>query len=258
MPPRSSTSFCSGSRSITGYGVSGSISVEFAPSSPQTWRANSETATCIPRQMPRYGIASSRATRQARIFPSQPREPKPPGTSTPSTLGELGARLVERHVLGVDPADVDVAAVLDPGVLERLVHREVRVVELHVLADERDLDRLPPLAEPLDQLVPLAEVGRSARRARASRRRAGRAPAPGAPSGRGRRRGRRSPTRRLRVDVGEERDLVADVLRQRLGRAADEHVGWIPMRRSSFTECCVGFVFSSPALAMNGTSVTWR
>ena len=34
MPPRSSTSFCSGSRSITGYGVSGSISVEFAPSSP--------------------------------------------------------------------------------------------------------------------------------------------------------------------------------------------------------------------------------
>ena len=86
MPPRSSTSFCSGSRSITGYGVSGSISVEFAPSSPTTWRANSETATCMPRQMPRYGIPCSRATRQARIFPSQPREPKPPGTSTPSTF----------------------------------------------------------------------------------------------------------------------------------------------------------------------------
>ncbi len=32
--------------------------------------------------------------------------------------------------------------------------------------------------------------------------------------------------------------------------------GWIPMRRSSFTECCVGFVFSSPAASMNGTSVT--
>ncbi len=29
------------------------------------------------------------------------------------------------------------------------------------------------------------------------------------------------------------------------------------MRRSSFTECCVGFVFSSPAFAMNGTRVTW-
>ena len=32
------------------------------------------------------------------------------------------------------------AAVVDARVLERLVHREVGVVELHVLADERDLD----------------------------------------------------------------------------------------------------------------------
>ena len=38
----------------------------------------------MPRQMPRYGISCSRATRQARIFPSHPREPNPPGTSTPS------------------------------------------------------------------------------------------------------------------------------------------------------------------------------
>ena len=33
----------------------------------------------------------SRATRQARIFPSQPREPKPPGTSTPSTVSSSSA-----------------------------------------------------------------------------------------------------------------------------------------------------------------------
>src|SRR3954452_5460362 len=33
--------------------------------------------------------------------------------------------------------------------------------------------------------------------------------------------------------------------------------GWIPMRRSSLTECCVGFVFSSPAWPMYGTSVRW-
>ena len=57
--------------------------------------------------------------------------------------GELGARLVERHVLGVDPAHVHAAAVVDARVLERLVHREVRVVQLDVLADERDLDRIP-------------------------------------------------------------------------------------------------------------------
>ena len=85
MPPRSSISFCSGSRSMTGYGVSGSISVELAPSIPATFRANSDTATCMPRQRPRYGISRSRATWQARIFPSQPRDPKPPGTRMPST-----------------------------------------------------------------------------------------------------------------------------------------------------------------------------
>ena len=33
---------------MTGYGVSGSISVELAPSSPTTCRANSDTATCMP------------------------------------------------------------------------------------------------------------------------------------------------------------------------------------------------------------------
>src|ERR671917_497058 len=47
VPPRSRTSFCSGSRSMTGYGVSGSNSVELAPSMPTTVRANSDTAICL-------------------------------------------------------------------------------------------------------------------------------------------------------------------------------------------------------------------
>ncbi len=33
--------------------------------------------------------------------------------------------------------------------------------------------------------------------------------------------------------------------------------GWIPMLRSSLTECCVGFVFSSSAGPIQGTNVTW-
>ena len=33
--------------------------------------------------------------------------------------------------------------------------------------------------------------------------------------------------------------------------------GWMPMERRSRTLCCVGFVLSSPAEAMNGTSVRW-
>ena len=39
----------------------GSNSVELAPASPQTWRAYSITAHCIPRQIPKYGTCSSRA-----------------------------------------------------------------------------------------------------------------------------------------------------------------------------------------------------
>ena len=33
--------------------------------------------------------------------------------------------------------------------------------------------------------------------------------------------------------------------------------GWMPIRRSSWTECWVGLVFSSPAWPRNGTSVRW-
>ena len=33
--------------------------------------------------------------------------------------------------------------------------------------------------------------------------------------------------------------------------------GWMPAFCSSLTECCVGLVFNSPALGMNGTSVRW-
>lgn len=33
--------------------------------------------------------------------------------------------------------------------------------------------------------------------------------------------------------------------------------GWMPMARSSLTLCCVGFVLSSPAAEMYGSSVTW-
>ena len=69
---------------MTGYGVSGSNSVEFAPSMPTTWRAKSATAICMPRQMPRNGIFCSRAIRAAVILPSIPRTPKPPGIRMPS------------------------------------------------------------------------------------------------------------------------------------------------------------------------------
>ena len=118
------------------------------------------------------------------------------------------------------------AAGVDAGVLERLVHREVRVVQLHVLADERDLDRL-------------RRARRGARPASSHSARSGSArveaelladePVEALLAQRHRHEVDVGDVDRrdhgLDVDVGEERDLVADVLRQRLGRAADEHVG---------------------------------
>ena len=167
----------------------------------------------------------SRAMRQARILPSQPREPKPPGTSTPSTWSSDAPRLLERHALGVDPAHVTLHAVVHARVLERLVHRQVRVLELDVLADERDLDRPLLLADALDQLGPLAELGRRARRgqllatssSRPSCLKGLRHEVDVADVGAG--------DHRVGLDVGEERDLVADVVGELLVRAAHDDVG---------------------------------
>src|ERR1700712_5585779 len=117
VPPRSSMPFCSGSRSITGYGVSGSISVEFAPSRPTTWRANSDTATCMPRQMPRDGVRVSRAARAGGGFPSPARGAEAAGHEHAVDGLEQRSGLLVRHVLGVDPANADLAAVVQARVL---------------------------------------------------------------------------------------------------------------------------------------------
>ena len=188
------------------------------------WRANSDTATCIPRQIPRYGIPCSRATWHARIFPSHPREPKPAGHEHPVRSLELLDGLLVGHVLGVEPAHVHLRSLMHAGVLERLVHREVGVVQLHVLADERDLDDLAAIDDQIGEVLPLAEHG--GRRVEAEPLadelvealaleelgdqvdvgHVGRA------------------DHRLGVDVGEQRDLLADVVREHVARAADDDV----------------------------------
>lgn len=49
----------------------------------QCYLANSITATCKPRQIPKNGIRFSRHHLHASILPSTPLVPKPPGTITP-------------------------------------------------------------------------------------------------------------------------------------------------------------------------------
>ncbi len=117
------------------------------------------------------------------------------------------------------------SAVVHARVLERLVHRQVRVVELHVLADERDRDRAFLRADSLLELEPLAELGRRHLEPQTSRDELVE------PLGLQRLRHEvdvahvRVRDHGVRLDVGEERDLVADVLGDLLARPADDHVG---------------------------------
>src|SRR6184192_2675831 len=99
-------------RSITGCGVVGSTSVELARSRPHTWRANSMTAICIPKQMPRKGIFCSRAQRTAVILPSVPRGPKPIGTRIASASHALREPVL-LDLLRVDVGDLHPALVGD-------------------------------------------------------------------------------------------------------------------------------------------------
>ena len=137
---------------------------------------------------------------------------------------ELGRGLLHAHSLRVDPPDAHVGAVVDARVLERLVHREVCVLELHVLPDERDLDLAAPLPDPGHELVPLPEVGFSVRQAQlVADERVETFLA--------------QPLRHevhvahvlvhdhgLRVDVGEKRDFLADLVREDLRGAANDDV----------------------------------
>src|SRR5258708_5817702 len=127
----------------------------------------------MPRQMPRYGIFRSRATWQARIFPSQPRAPKPPGTSTPSTVSRSSA---------VSSYDMFSASTQRTPLVDAL--RELgpfaevglAAVEPELLADE------PVEPFGLQHLWDEIDVGHAGARDDGAR-----------------------------IDVGEERDLVADV-----------------------------------------------
>src|SRR4051794_28333575 len=124
----SRTSFCSGRRSITGYGVSGSNSVELAPSMSTTCRANSDTATCIPRQMPRNGTSWSREVRRADLALHAAHAEAARNQDAVALL-ELALGFGTVEPLGVHPAHIDLRAVMDAAVPKRLDHRQVGVLE---------------------------------------------------------------------------------------------------------------------------------
>ena len=144
------------------------------------------------------------------------------------------------------------AAVAEARVAQRLGDRQVGVLELDVLADDRDAHALA-----------------SARAARSTSSRQSSSSAGGASIAEvledelvdalvveGERalvdvRDVVGGHDRLDRQAREQRDLLADVAPS--SGDSERHTsmsGWMPIRRSSLTECCVGFVFSSPAWLM--------
>src|SRR5262249_3061962 len=76
-------------------------------------------------------------------------------------LGQPLARLLlSLERLGVDPVDLDSAAVEGAGEAERLADRQVRVLELHVLPGDGDAHGLLGSIGALGDLAPLVEVRR--------------------------------------------------------------------------------------------------
>ena len=139
---------------------------------------------------------------------------EPAGHQHAGRAGEPLLDVVRGQRLAVDPADLRVDAVRPGRVPERLGDREVGVGQLDVLADQGDLERRLGRLDPLDQRAPPVQVGHGIGIAQAQ---VADQPAPEAERlelerhlvdrlGGGRR------DDRLHVDVGEQRDLLADLV----------------------------------------------
>ena len=113
------------------------------------------------------------------------------------------------------------------GVLERLGDRQVGVGQLDVLADEGDLELRLGALDPLDEVAPVREVGRRCGRAEAEVAHDELAEAGFLEHERDLvdRLGGLGRDDRLRRDVGEEGDLLADLVGDRVVRAQDDDVG---------------------------------
>ena len=146
-------------RSITGCGLCGSNSEEFAPSSPHSSRANSMTAQCRPRQRPRIrdvGLACVAGGRDL-AFDAADAEPSGHDDAVEIVQATLGEQPF--GVVGGDPVDLDLGAAAVAAVLQRFDHRQVRVGKPDVLADEADAHGLLGLLHAVHERAPLGEVG---------------------------------------------------------------------------------------------------
>ena len=74
-------------------------------------------------------------------------------------LIKIGVR--RGQIVGLDPLDMNAGAMIDAAVLERLDDGEIRVVQLNILAHQRDGYFALRLLEAIDQPRPVGQIGRT-------------------------------------------------------------------------------------------------
>ena len=171
---------------------------------------------------------------------------------------EIRRRVLALEGLRLDPVQIDLHLVGDAAMDERLVQRFVSVLEAGVFADDgyghlairigHGLRDLPPLLEVRLRCIGDVEGGEHLAIETFVMIGTGHVVDAGDVE---------RLDDRLGPHIAEQRDLAPLVARQRPVGAASRTSGWMPIERSSLTECWVGLVLSSPALGMKGTSVRW-
>ena len=135
-----------------------------------------------------------------------------------------GGRVAIEQRLQVDPVDLDRRAVLEARVAQRLGHRQVGILELDILADDRDPHRLRGRRGAIEQRAPARQLGRrrldpemlehvviDALLVESERHRVDVLDVVGG-------------NHRLERQTCEQRDLLADVAREHRLRPAEQHV----------------------------------
>ncbi len=155
VPPMSTTLCCSSIRSMTGCGVMVSNSRELAPSRPARCRAYSMTMTCRPRHSPRHGMSRLAGVAGGGDLALDPPLAEAAGDDDAVEVAQAVRRPAgPRHLLGLDPVQLDLGAVVVAAVAERLDDRQVGVGQVDVLADQADAHRALGGARPVDDLSP--------------------------------------------------------------------------------------------------------
>src|SRR5205085_9564 len=67
-------------------------------------------------------------------------------------------RIFALQLLAIDPGELQIAMVENRGVLERFADREIGVLQLDVLADQRDAELVLRPSDKLDHRLPFPEI----------------------------------------------------------------------------------------------------